>query len=238
MAGGGGSWKVAYADFTTAMMALFMCLWLMATSTPKELEAISNWFRPSSAQKSLLPAHDGLLPNPSLKANKMITKEENGLGPKNLDVIRSRQVKKELLELLEKDPTIKTNRKAFEIKVTPEGVVISIFNKPNNPIFEIGSDRFTKEGKWLMGNLSYTFDRLPENEFEIQGHTKVNEESTDPWKLSVDRATEVRKFFINQSVPTEQITRVSGFGDTQPLKNQPANGDLNNRVDILIRVKP
>ena len=238
MAGGGGSWKVAYADFTTAMMAFFMCLWLLNVSDPKQLEAISNYFRPSSAKKSLLPAHDGLLPNPSLKANKIITEAENGLGPKNLDVIRSRQVKKELLDLLEKDPTIKTHRKAFEIKVTPEGVVISVFNKPNNPIFEIGSDRLTKEGKWLMGNLSYTFDRLPENEFEIQGHTKVNEETTDPWKLSVDRAIMVRTFFIEQSVPTEQITRVSGFGDTQPLENQDVDGELNDRVDILLRVNP
>ena len=51
MAGGGGSWKVAYADFTTAMMAFFMCMWLLNISDPKELEAISNWFRPSSAKK-------------------------------------------------------------------------------------------------------------------------------------------------------------------------------------------
>ena len=89
-----------------------------------------------------------------------------------------------------------------------------------------------------MGNLSYTFDRLPENEFEIQGHTKVNEETTDPWKLSVDRAIKVRTFFIEQSVPTEQITRVSGFGDTQPLENQDVDGELNDRVDILLRVNP
>lgn len=238
MAGGGGSWKVAYADFTTAMMAFFMCMWLLNVSDPKELEAISNWFRPSSVKKSLLPAHDGLLPHSSLQANKLVTKAEDGSGSKNLDFIQARKVKKELLKLLEEDPTIQTNREAFELKVTPEGVVISVFNKPSKPIFNIDSDKLTKEGEWLMGNLSYTFDRLPENVFEIQGHTKVSEKTTDPWKLSVDRATEVRKFFINQSVPTEQITRVSGFGDTQPLKNQPANGDLNNRVDILIRVKP
>ena len=238
MAGGGGSWKVAYADFTTAMMAFFMCLWLLNVSDPKQLEAISNYFRPSSAKKTLLPAHDGLLPNSSLQDAKLVTKAEDGSGPKNLDFIQARKVKKELLELLEEDPTIQTNREAFELKVTPEGVVISVFNKPSNPIFNIGSDKLTKEGKWLMGNLSYTFDRLPENEFEIQGHTKVSEKTTDPWKLSVDRATAVRAFFINQSVPTQQITRVSGFGDTQPLENQPADGDLNNRVDILIRVKP
>lgn len=238
MAGGGGSWKVAYADFTTAMMAFFMCLWLLNVSDPKQLEAISNYFRPSSAKKSLLPAHDGLLPNSSLQDAKLVTKAEDGSGPKNLDFIQARKVKKELLELLEEDPTIQTNREAFELKVTPEGVVISVFNKPSKPIFNIGSDKLTKEGEWLMGNLSYTFDRLPENEFEIQGHTKVSEKTTDPWKLSVDRATEVRAFFINQSVPTEQITRVSGFGDTQPLENQSAEEDLSNRVDILIRVKP
>ncbi len=238
MAGGGGSWKVAYADFTTAMMAFFMCLWLLNVSDPKQLEAISNYFRPSSAKKSLLPANDGLLPNSLLQANKLVTKAEDGSGPKNLDFIQARKVKKELLELLEEDPTIQNNREAFELKVTPEGVVISVFNKPSNPIFNIGSNKLTKEGKWVMGNLSYTFDRLPENEFEIQGHTKVGEETTDPWKLSVDRATEVRAFFINQSVPTEQITRVSGFGDTQALENQSAESDLNNRVDILIRVNP
>jgi len=238
MAGGGGSWKVAYADFTTAMMAFFMCLWLLNVSDPKQLEAISNYFRPSSAKKSLLPANDGLLPNSRLQANKLVTKAEDGNGPKNLDFIQARKVKKELLELLEEDPTIQNNREAFELKVTPEGVVISVFNKPSNPIFNMGSDKLTKEGKWLMGNLSYTFDRLPENEFEIQGHTKVSEETSDPWQLSVDRATEVRAFFIKQSVPTEQITRVSGFGDTKPLENRPTDDDLNNRVDILIRVQP
>ena len=86
MAGGGGSWKVAYADFTTAMMAFFMCMWLLNVSDPKELEAISNWFRPSSAKKSLLPAHDGLLPHSSLQANKLVTKAEDGSGSKNLDL--------------------------------------------------------------------------------------------------------------------------------------------------------
>lgn len=237
MAGGGGSWKVAYADFTTAMMAFFMCMWILNIADPKQLDAISNFFRPKEA-KRLLPAYDGLLPNPSLQASKLTSNSDQGDGPNHVEMIRAKRVKKELLQLLEEDPTIQTNREAFELKVTPEGVVISVFNKPSKPIFNIDSDKLTKEGEWLMGNLSYTFDRLPENVFEIQGHTKVSEKTTDPWKLSVDRATEVRKFFINQSVPTEQITRVSGFGDTQPLKNQPANGDLNNRVDILIRVKP
>ena len=121
----------------------------------------------------MLPAHDGLLPNPSLKANKITAKAEEGSGPKNLDVIRSRQVKKELLELLEKDPTIQTHREAFELKVTPEGVTISVFNKPDAPIFEPNTDGFTQQGEWLMGNLAYTFDKFSEHEFEIQGHTNV-----------------------------------------------------------------
>ena len=242
MAGGGGSWKVAYADFTTAMMAFFMCMWILNISDPKQLDAISNWFRPSSAKKSMLPAHDGLLPNPSLKANKITAKAEEGSGPKNLDVIRSRQVKKELLELLEKDPTIQTHREAFELKVTPEGVTISVFNKPDAPIFDSNTDGFTQQGEWLMGDLAYTFDKFSEHEFEIQGHTNVrldaNGKPIDSWKLSVDRAAKTRAFFIDQNVLPEQITRVSGFGDTQTLENQSQQSPLNNRVDILIRVKP
>ena len=73
--------------------------------------------------------------NPSLQDAKLVTKAEDGSGPKNLDFIQARKVKKDLLELLEEDPTIETNREAFELKVTPEGVVISVFNKPSNPIF-------------------------------------------------------------------------------------------------------
>ncbi len=93
-----------------------------------------------------------------------------------------------------------------------------------------------------MGNLAYTFDKFSEHEFEIQGHTNVrldtNGKPIDSWKLSVDRAAKTRAFFIDQNVLPEQITRVSGFGDTQTLENQSRESLLNNRVDILIRVKP
>ncbi|MGA0409423.1 MAG: flagellar motor protein MotB [Limisphaerales bacterium] len=239
MAGGGGSWKVAYADFTTAMMALFMCLWLMATSTPEELEAISNYFKPSAAKKTLLPAHDGLLPNPSVQSSKLPQQGEQA-GPKNLDVIRARNVKKELLELLEKDPTIQNNKNFFEVKLTPEGVKISIFNKPETPLFEDEKVALTKQGEWLLGNLAYTFDRLPQHKFEIQGHThaQVDENGLkmDSWKLSADRATLTRAFFIKQNVLPDQITEVSGYGDTQPLKDQNRENRLNDRVDLLIKV--
>ena len=107
-------------------------------------------------------------------------------------------MKKELLELLEKDPTIQTTVKRSNSKVTPEGVLISVFNKPDAPIFDPNTDGFTQQGEWLMGNLAYTFDKFSEHEFEIQGHTNVrldaNGKPIDSWKLSVDRAAKTRKF--------------------------------------------
>ena len=233
-AGGGGSWKVAYADFTTAMMALFMVLWL-TSQDQKIKEAVERSFK--QPFHSFDNKSSGLMPNESVQ---QVKGSGNFDSVAAVELLMLRQMNEDLLKTLQDDPTVNAHKEAFELKMTPDGVRLTIFNRPRKPIFEQDSAQFTPAGAMLIGNLAYTVDKYKNFGLEIEGHTNVqldqNGRPSDSWKLSVDRASVTPEEFIRLKVPPSHITKVSGFGDSRPLEHYPPESEYQNRVDILIRV--
>ena len=233
-AGGGGSWKVAYADFTTAMMALFMVLWL-TSQDQKIKEAIERSFK--QPFHSFDNKSSGLMPNESVQ---QVKGSGNFSSVAAVELLMLRKMNGDLLKTLEEDPTINAHKETFELKLTPDGVRLTIFNRPKKPIFQQDSAEFTPAGAMLIGNLAYTVDKYPNFGLEIEGHTNVvldeKGKPTDSWKLSVDRAYVTRSEFVRLKVPRGNITKVSGFGDSKPLENYSPESEFQNRVDIMIRV--
>jgi chemotaxis protein MotB len=229
----GGSWKVAYADFVTAMMALFLVLWLTAQDT-RIKEAIERSFRNpfSSATKESV----GILPNKDVQALQQAKGNFDSVSVLQLELLR--RITEDLAKLLQKDPD---SQNSVKLDMTSDGLSINVFDRSHKPIFEPDTAHFTPYGAWVFSTLAWEIGRYPTFTVELAGHTErghnlVREEYGD-WELSADRANAARRKLLQQGVASAQIYKVSGVGDTQPLDSTRPGDDINRRVSVQLKVQ-
>lgn len=230
----GGAWKVAYADFVTAMMALFLVLWLTAQDA-KIKEAVERAFRHPFA--SVTPGNTGLIPNKETQAVKADTGNFDSASAIELNMLR--KLNDDLLRSLkshedEPDETVR-------LELTPEGLRISIFDRARRPIFRPDSTEFTPYGDWVFSTLAWQVARYPNFSVELEGHTERGHQPLRPdygsWELSADRANAARRKLLDHGVLTSQIRKVAGFADTHPVPEYPAEDEINRRVTLLLKVR-
>jgi chemotaxis protein MotB len=229
----GGAWKVAYADFVTAMMALFLVLWLTAQDE-RIKEAVERSFR--NPFSSVTKESTGIIPNKDTQAVK--SREANFDSASAVELNMIRRIAEEALKTLQDS---NPNDDAMKIEPIPDGVRISIFDKAQEPIFKTDSAEFTDFGRWVVSTLAWQVARYT-NSFrvELEGHTEANQnpkrEEFGPWEISADRANATRRKMIEHGVGPSQIRKVAGYADTQPLEGK-LNGDpLNRRVAVLLKI--
>lgn len=229
----GGSWKVAYADFVTAMMALFLVLWLTAQDT-RIKEAVERAFRNpfSSPTKESV----GILPNKDVQA----VHEQKGKfdSPTALEIEALRRVTDDLARMLQQNPEDENNVK---LEMTDEGLRINVFDRSQKPVFETNSVIFTKYGAWVFSTLAWEIARYRSFNVELEGHTPTGytpiRENYGDWELSADRANAARRKLIEHGVVAAQIGKVSGLGNTQPMLDSEPGAEVNQRVTVLLRFK-
>jgi chemotaxis protein MotB len=228
----GGAWKVAYADFTTAMMALFLCLWLTAQDN-KIKEAIERAFR--NPFGAVTKESVGILPNKDVQA----THQQHGNfdSPSAAELELMRRITDDLARLLQEDPDNPNN--SIKLELTPEGLRINVFNRSQKPIFEPGTATFTQYGAWVFSTLAWEIARYRTFKIELEGHS-AKEGSPDAanyghWELSADRANAARRKVLEGGVQESQICKVAGFADRQPMANSDPASEVNNRVSVLIK---
>jgi chemotaxis protein MotB len=230
----GGSWKVAYADFTTTMMALFLVLWLTAQDT-KVKEAIERAFR--NPFSSLTKEGVGIIPNPEASA----THEEKGNfdSPSAVQLELLRRVTEDLAKLLQSSAE---DQQAVKLEVTPEGLRINVFDRSHQPIFEPDSIEFTPYGSWVFSTMAWVVARYQTFVVELEGHTETGTQPQrpdyTPWELSADRANATRRLLLRHGMAPTQVFKVSGYGETQPMSEVPSSDESNRRVTVLLRVRP
>jgi len=230
----GGAWKVAYADFVTAMMALFMVLWICAQDK-KILIATSQYFQ--SPFKSALTANAGVMPYQSAKSGS--DDGESGSNKANslqqIEIAFLNSLAKDLLRVLHLEQDIAN--KPIDIQVTSDGLRLTLFDRPDKPIFRENSAEFTEWGEFLMQNLAWMIDRQ-KFRVMIAGHTRSGIKFLNPdygsWELSIDRANASRRILTHYAVLPELIDRISGFADTDPLPGAAPDNDSNQRVSISL----
>jgi chemotaxis protein MotB len=242
MAGKGGAWKVAFADFMTAMMAFFLVMWL--TSQDKEiLIATSQYFQ--SPFKSPLTDKAGLLNFDS----KSVTKS-GGDGKKkdsqsgastssatSMDLQFLNSVAKEMYKMLNLDDALAD--KPLDVQVTSDGLKVTLYDRAKQPFFEPTTAKFTKWGDFVMQSLAWTVER---NKFSIviEGHTRKGLVLPNPeygaWELSADRANAARRALVKYAVDPEQIERVTGYANTRPVPLTPPESETNQRVSMSLRI--
>ncbi|MCW5965426.1 MAG: OmpA family protein [Bryobacterales bacterium] len=223
VAGGhhGGAWKVAYADFVTAMMALFIVLWLMNAS-PEVQKAVSLYFTDPKGFRNL----DGT----------------GQIGAENDDaLLLSKEdmpdLKEKLTQKLKSLPQLGALQEQVEMTVTGDGLRIELIDKEGNSFFDSGSRELTASARTLVTALSTEIGRL-ENPIVIEGHTDARPYSNrgyySNWDLSTDRANYARRFMEQSGLRAEQIGQVRGFADRQ-LRNPSSPNDYSNRrVSIIV----
>jgi len=216
----GGAWKVAYADFVTAMMALFIVLWLMNTSKPVR-EAVGGYFRdPSGKSKEVGTDKNGS------GENFILTKDDM---PK---------LKEELQKAVRRLDNFDKLKNQIEMTVTPEGLRIELLESASGTFFESGNPQPNEAGKELLVLLAAELGKLP-NKVSIEGHTDSKPYAArgdyGNWELSADRANAARRLMQANGMGQDQISQVRGYADQRLRKPTDALDPSNRRISLIVQ---
>jgi chemotaxis protein MotB len=228
----GGAWKVAYADFITSMMALFMVMWiLIAEEKPEVLAQMSLYFKdPASAQKP--PTTWGVMEKEIMATqkdaninDKRDNENEGFLKAIARDFYRMLNVKEE-----EKEP--------IDIEITSDGLKMTVYDRTNKPIFIDNTTQLTDWGKFVFQNMAWLIERYNFLVY-IDGHTSTGLSFDDPkqyneWELSADRANTIRRFMEYYAMSDDKTKRVTGFADSKPLINTAPDAEENQRITVSL----
>lgn len=216
----GGAWKVAYADFVTAMMALFIVLWLMSSSDQVK-KAVAGYF------------------NDPMGTGKLLGTTMSGTGAVTAAADDAMQKLKDKLEQeIKAQKELKKLSKQIQMTVTSEGLRVELLEDRNGTFYQSGSAALSPNGQKLLSLLAAELKTLP-NALLIEGHTDATPYSTDGdygnWELSADRANSARRLLQQDGVRANQVTQVRGYAD-QLLRVQENPYDASNRrVSILVK---
>jgi chemotaxis protein MotB len=217
----GGAWKVAYADFVTAMMSLFIVLWLMGSSE-KVKHAVAGYFNDPKGTGSQMGT----------------TMTGTGATVSQIDTKDLEKLKEKLEEEIKARKDLEKLSKQIEIKVTPEGLRIELIEDKNGTFYELGSAKLSQNGQELLILLASELKTLP-NLLLIEGHTDStpysDQNGYSNWELSADRANSARKVLQLAGVRSDQVTQVRGYADQMlRVKNNPTDPS-NRRISILVK---
>jgi chemotaxis protein MotB len=232
----GGAWKVAYADFVTAMMALFLVLWLTAQDE-KIKEAVQRAFTNPFA--SLTKESMGIIPNPSKEA---MARDQSGNFDSSsaVELAMLRRLAEDLMKELKNDQEPEETR-PVKLEMTPEGLRITVFDRSRKPIFKAQSAEFTPYGDWVLSTLAWQIALYASFSVEVEGHTESGQkpvrEDYGDWEISTDRATASRRKLIEHGVKTGQIRKVAGFGETVPMPQTEPENEANRRITVLLKLR-
>jgi chemotaxis protein MotB len=236
----GGAWKVAYADFVTAMMALFMVLWICAQDK-KILLSTSRYFQ--SPFHSAMTANSGVMPYEKSSQSSGSSKEDDSTSGQSQSTDQNKEIELSFLNsvaasiyrLLNLNQDL--NDKPIDVQVTSDGLRMTLYDRAKSPLFvENGAD-FTPWGKFVMQNLAWLIDQ---HHFRvtIDGHTRskldLHRENYTGWELSADRANSARRSLVHFAVDPELIERVTGYSDTMPLPGEAPDSPSNQLITISL----
>lgn len=223
----GGAWKVAYADFVTAMMALFLVLWLVSQGDQKLKEQIANYFRSPGVFTSVQGGILGGAPKPNKDINSNSDKSDQ-------DSLKdtAAQLKERFSKLSEFAPY----NDQIKITLVDEGLLIQLVDKANQVSFESGSSELTLMAGNILKEISTIICNLP-NPIQVSGHTDAHPYPSNHytnWELSTDRANTARRLLVESCVEPTKIKRVVGYAETLPLIIEDPFAPENRRISIML----
>lgn len=253
----GGQWKIAYADFITAMMAFFLLMWLLSSSTKDELQAVSEYFRTPLQISPVKGSGNGDRTSLIQGGGKDLTRRdrqvrkvdfETGKKPRNLkaaqaelerlDTLKLENLKHRLELLIESHPIMRDFKEQLLLDITSEGLRIQIVDHRNRPMFALARAELKPYTKDILQKLGGVLNEMP-NRVSLSGHTDATayasgEKSYSNWELSADRANASRRELIMGGMNEQKIMRVVGLSSAVLFdKNDPTN-PVNRRISIIV----
>ncbi len=259
IAGGGhhgGAWKVAYADFVTAMMAFFLLMWLLNATTEKQRKGLADYFSPTIPINRISGGGDGSFGGDSVFSEETLAQNgtgasqekptsanaargDSGTDPSQEDTGREKADFARIKEALSGNSgeSMVSDQALRHIitRVTDEGLIAEIFDLPGDPLFKPGTSTPTPLLEELAGAITKVFN-LVDNKIAINGYSRAHAivvRKNPVWDLSSARADRMRRLLSETGVDAKRVQRQSGFGDRKPAARDPMAA-RNNRLEVIL----
>jgi len=251
----GGAWKIAYADFVTAMMAFFLLMWLLGSTSKFEKQGIEDYF--NTPLSSLLGGNEGTAaarPNVIQGGGRDMSDTRPGDGRKAQqepakptltqaamvpnDTARLEQLKSKLSALIEQTPALKAFKDQIRISITNEGLRIEIVDSLKRPMFATGSSKLQDYAATILTQIGAALNDV-DNRISIAGHTDAVTYANGPagysnWELSSERANAARRALVAGGMREDKLLQVRGLADVLPLNANVADEPTNRRISVLV----
>ncbi|MDI1295792.1 MAG: flagellar motor protein MotB [bacterium] len=253
----GGAWKVAYADFVTAMMAFFLLMWLLGATTEKQRKALADYFTPTLVELKMASAGStGLMGGDSImgkenypttggQGNLSITiprdasgtKDQGGKAMRAADRQKFESIKKQLEDRMAKQKGMAKLRKNVRFTETREGLRIDLIDEADFAMFAMGTDRLVPQALSLIREVAGVLQTMP-NPLIVRGHTDglpyTSGRTMNNWMLSSSRAESTRQALASSGIPNTRFARIEGVADREPFIKGNAYDPRNRRMSIIL----
>jgi chemotaxis protein MotB len=246
---GGGAWKIAYADFVTAMMAFFLLMWLLGSTARGDLEGVAEYFKmplkvamaggaSSGQSSSILMAGGSDLSRKegSLRRPPPAKKPDDHTAQEDLDRLEGLRTKIE--KMIDKSALMRQYRKQLLIDITTEGLRIQIVDEKNRPMFALAKADLQPYTNEILREIGRTLNGVP-NRISLSGHTDAmpyqnGERGYSNWELSAERANASRRALVAGGLEEGKVLRVVGLSSAIPLDGKDLENPTNRRISIIV----
>jgi chemotaxis protein MotB len=254
----GGAWKIAYADFVTAMMAFFLLMWLLGSTTEGDKKGIADYFNSplkvaffggsgagdassvikgggNNLTESVGQMKKGRTTEVAMdKARKKAIRQEQAKA----EAERLRALKSKVEEVLANDDRLAKYKSQIRLDLTAEGLRIQIVDDLNRPMFDSGSSEVNVYMRDILRAIGHVLEEVP-NKLTIEGHTDAKafssgERGYSNWELSADRANASRRELIVGGLPGSKVLRVQGLSSSVPYEKDNPDSPMNRRISIIV----
>jgi chemotaxis protein MotB len=253
----GGAWKIAYADFVTAMMAFFLLLWILGATDEDQRRGLADYFAPTLIEyKQNSAGSDGILGGDSIVAadnyphrqgqtgSRSITIPRDATGgvnegaaPRSQDREQFGRLRAELLRRIENDPELRRLRNHISFTESDEGLRIDLMDEADFSMFRVGTAQLLPEARRLVQEVARAVGGMP-NQVVVRGHTDSLPYSAgqtmNNWMLSTARAESTRETLQLSGVPIQRIERIEGVADRQPFVPNDRYDPRNRRISVTL----
>ena len=253
----GGAWKIAYADFVTAMMAFFLLMWLLGSTSKGDLNGISEYFK--TPLKVALAGGSGSGDSSSIikGGGQDLTRSEGqvkkGELPTEKQVINLKAAQQEFLRIerqniqnlkaniekvIDGDSRLQKFKNQILLDITSEGLRIQIVDEQNRPMFQLGQDKLEPYTRDILHEIGRTLNEVP-NKISLSGHTDATpynggDKGYSNWELSADRANASRRELIAGGMKESKIVRVIGLSSAVLFNKEDRLSPVNRRISLIV----
>jgi chemotaxis protein MotB len=244
--GHGGTWKIAYADFVTAMMAFFLLMWLLGSTARGDLDGIADYFKTplklamqggSSIGESSQPLKGGGK-DLTRTAGQVRNAKELEAEYARMEQIKFNELKHRIEAAIERNPVLRQYRKQLLLDITTEGLRVQIVDEQNRPMFAVGRAELQPYARDILLEIGQMLNTV-DNKVSLAGHTDATpyasgEKGYSNWELSADRANASRRVLLAGGMEEKRVVRVVGMASAVSLDASDPHNAMNRRISLIV----